>query len=281
VDGSARHIGVSTPCSGRKLALDGPTPNLRLGPRRELDCERVAHVVRAKRKALLWAYRYMLRREDLEDCFGQASMELIRYVRAGGSFSHTGHAAAALELRFLSRVQDRCRAIAGRSPIQAAAEGALASGSLGDSYTDHADVRCAVEELAMMRLELRLVPVLARKLTPDQRLVLACQVGLQMERREFCELFGWSFAKYRKVAQRARARMRELSEQFDESRLDGDAPMGNPPPLAHRRLPRGPEGRSLTRRPPSEPQPRNGGRGPGNSPLGPSVVEAQRSERAA
>lgn len=272
---------MSTPCSGRKLVLDGHVPSLRLAPRRELDCERVAHVVRAKRKGLLWAYRCMLRREDLEECFGQASMELIRYVRAGGAFSHTGHAAAALELRFLSRVQDRCRAISGRSPIQAASEGALATGSLGDGYTDQADVRCAVEELAMMRMELRLVPMLARELTADQRLVLACQVGLQMERGEFCELFGWSFAKYRRVAHCARARMRDLSERVDERKLDGDAPMSIPPPLAHGRVPRGPDGRSLGLRPLGESQPRNGGRGPGSSPLRPSVVEAQRSEEAA
>jgi hypothetical protein len=241
----------------------------------------VAHVVRSKRKALLWAYRYMLRREDLEECFGQACMELIRYVRAGGTFSHTGHAAAALELRFVSRVQDRCRAMAGRSLTQAAAESALAFGNLGESHTDHADVRCAVQELAMMRIELRLVPLLARELTADQRLVLACQVGLQMERREFCELFGWSFAKYRRVARRARARMRDLSESCDENTLDGDAPVSIPPPLAHRRVPRGAEGRPLAWRPLGEPQPRNGGRGPGSSPLRPSVVEAQRSERAA
>jgi hypothetical protein len=263
------------------MDLNGETPVLRLGPRRDLDCERVAHVVRAKRKALLWVYRYMLRREDLEECFGQASMELIRYVRAGGAFAHTGHAAAALELRFLSRVQDRSRAISGRSPIQAAWEGALATGSLGDGCTDQADVRCAVEELAMMRMELRLVPALARKLTADQRLVLACQVGLQMERVEFCELFGWSFAKYRKVARHARARMRGLSESVDESKLDGDAPMRNPPPPAHRRVPRGSDGRSLGLRPLDGPRPRNDGRGPGNSPLRPSVVEAQRSEKAA
>lgn len=254
---------------------------MRLAAGGELDCERVAHVVRTKRKALLWAYRYMLRREDLEECFGQASMELIRYVRAGGAFSHTRHAAAALELRFLSRVQDRRRALSGRSPIQAASEGALATGSLGDGYADQADVRCAVEELAMMRMELRLAPMLARGLTADQRLVLACQVGLQMERGEFCALFGWSFAKYRRVAQRARARMRDLSERVDERELDGDAPMGNPPPLAHRRVPRGTDGRSLDLRPLGESQPRNDGQGPGSSPLWPLVVDAPRSERAA
>lgn len=276
----ARHIGVSTPCRGRKLALDGHAPSLRLGPHRNLDsAERVAHVVRIKRKALLWAHRHMLRYEDLEDCFSQATMELIRYVHSGGTFTHTGHAAMALELRFLSRVQDRCRAISGRSPIQAAWEGALAAGGLGDGYTNAADVRCAVEELAMMRMELRLVPRLARELTADQRLVVACQVGLQMSRAEFCELFGWSFVKYRKVANRARVRLRHLSETFDETKLDGDLPMRNPPPPTHRKVPRDADGRQP--RPLGDSHPRNGGRGPGCSPLGPSVADAQREERAA
>ena len=63
---------------------------------------------------------------------------------------------------------------------------------------------------------------LAQHLTPDQRLVLACQVGLQMDRvTEFCARFGWSGEKYRKVAQRARARLRELMA-IDE----GDVPPG-------------------------------------------------------
>jgi len=226
----------------------------------------------------------MLRYEDLEDCFSQATMELIRYVRAGGTFAHIHHTAVALELRFLSRVQDRCRAVSGRSPIQTAWESALAAGGLGDSYTDSADVRCAVEELAMMRLELRLVPRLARELTADQRLVLACQVGLQMPCAEFCDLFGWSVAKYRQVAYRARVRLRHLSETFDESKLDGDAPMSNPPPPAHRRVPRGADGnRSKIGQQPrlGDTQPRNGGRGPGSSPLRPSVADAHRSGKAA
>ena len=241
-------------------------------------------MARAKRKALLWTYRHMLRHEDLEDCFSQASMELIRYVRAGGTFAHTGHAAAALELRFLSRVQDRCRAVSGRSPIQAAWEGALAAGGLSEGYADTADVRCAVEELAMMRIELRLLPRLARELTAEQRLVVACQVGLQMSRAEFCELFGWSFAKYRKVAYRARVRLRHLSATYDERKLAGEQPVRNPPPT-HRLVPGGAEGSRLKvgqqPRELGDPQPRDGGRGPAGSPLRPSAVEAQHAEEAA
>jgi hypothetical protein len=40
--------------------------------------------------------------------------------------------------------------------------------------------------------------------------VLASQVALQMPAAEFCLRFGWSSEKYRKVAQRGRARLRTL-----------------------------------------------------------------------
>jgi DNA-directed RNA polymerase specialized sigma24 family protein len=61
-----------------------------------------------------------------------------------------------------------------------------------------------------VRDELRRVESLARELTPDQQLILACQVGMQMGRAEFCRRYGWTPEKYRKVAQRARARLRRL-----------------------------------------------------------------------
>jgi hypothetical protein len=42
-------------------------------------------------------------------------------------------------------------------------------------------------------------------------LVLASQVGLPLlSTRDFCRRFGWSHEKYRKVAQRARRRLRAL-----------------------------------------------------------------------
>ncbi len=63
--------------------------------------------------------------------------------------------------------------------------------------------------LATLREELRRVRALAWSLTSDQRLVLAAQIG-QIECSEFCLRYGWSAEKYRKVAQRARARLRAL-----------------------------------------------------------------------
>ena len=61
-----------------------------------------------------------------------------------------------------------------------------------------------------LRMDLRRVETLMRELTPDQRLVLISQVALGMPRAEFCRRYGWSPEKYRKVAQRARARLGRL-----------------------------------------------------------------------
>ncbi len=158
---------------------------------------------------LLGVHRRRLQWEDLEDCYSQATLELIVRARAGRSFSSNQHIANALEQRFLSRVLDRRRALAGRSPMQAALGGALASDS---DITEVVDDRPGVEELVMLRFELGAIERHARELTLDQRLVLAAQVGLEMECGEFCATFGWSAEKYRKVAQRARAKLRRLNE---------------------------------------------------------------------
>jgi DNA-directed RNA polymerase specialized sigma24 family protein len=172
--------------------------------------EQVALVARAKREVLLRAYRHRLRGEDLEDCYSQATLELLASVRAGRRFSGCTHLANALEQRFVSRVRDRRRALSGRSPLQAALEGALPLGVPGSREVEVQDLRADVHPLVTRRLELERVPALALALTPDQRLVVACQVALEMDRAEFCGRFGWSFEKYRKVAQRARARLRVL-----------------------------------------------------------------------
>jgi len=176
----------------------------------------------AKRDVLLRAHRYRLRWQDLEDCYSQATLELVAHVRRGGVFSSARHVSNALEQRFLSRIHDRRRAIGGRSPSQATLEAAL---SLDGDHAplEPVDERAQLEHVVLLREQLRLVEQLARELTEDQRLVLACQVGLQMSRAEFCARFGWSAEKYRKVAQRARARLRYVLER---------AP-GGVPPRAH------------------------------------------------
>lgn len=177
----------------------------------------IATVARARRGVLLRAHRHRLRREDLEDCFGQAALELVLRARRGAPFLSTEHAANALEQRFLSRIHDRRRAIEGRSEAQAAFESALSNGLSGG--TEVADLRADVEQIMLDRLELSRIADVADGLTSDQRLVLACQVSMQMGCAEFCARFGWSPEKYRKVAQRARARLRALSDTADGIRL--------------------------------------------------------------
>jgi DNA-directed RNA polymerase specialized sigma24 family protein len=172
--------------------------------------EEVALVARARRELLLRAHRFKLRREDLEDCYSQATLELLARARKGHAFSNRLHLGNALEQRFLSRVHDRRRALGGRSPMQAALEAAMSLGGAGEEQLEIVDVRAELEKLVMLRQDLRRVEQLARDLTPDQRLVLAWQVGLQASGGEFCRRFGWSSEKYRKVAQRARARLTRL-----------------------------------------------------------------------
>ncbi len=169
----------------------------------------VALVAGARRELLLRVHRHRLRREDLEDCFSQATLELLVHARGGGRFASRAHIANALEQRFVSRIHDRRRALGGRSPMQAALEGAL---SLAGEQRpiDVADPRAEPERMALARHDLDRLRSLAEKLSDDQRLVLACQVALQMECGEFCRRYGWTPEKYRKVAQRGRARLREL-----------------------------------------------------------------------
>jgi DNA-directed RNA polymerase specialized sigma24 family protein len=172
--------------------------------------DELALVARAKRELLLRVHRHRLRREDLEDCYDQATLELLAQVRGGARFSSRLHLANTLEQRFLSRIHDRRRALSGRSPMQAALETAVPLDSVEPAHVDVVDMRAELEALVVFREDLRRVRSLARWLTADQRLVLASQIGLQMGAGEFCRLHRWSPEKYRKVAQRGRARLRQL-----------------------------------------------------------------------
>jgi DNA-directed RNA polymerase specialized sigma24 family protein len=166
-------------------------------------------VAAAKRDVLLRVHRHRLRREDLEDCYGQATLELIVLARRGRAFAGRRHIANALEQRFLARVLDRRRAIAGRSPIAAAIEGAVPFASEGERL-ELADTREEPERLVIAREELARVLRHMSSLTPDQRMVLATQIALAMRCEEFCRRHGWTPEKYRKVAQRGRAKLRDL-----------------------------------------------------------------------
>jgi DNA-directed RNA polymerase specialized sigma24 family protein len=152
-----------------------------------------------------------LRPEDLEDCYSQATLELLTRATGGAKFSGRRHLENALEQKFVSRIQDRRRALAGRSPMQAALESAISIGGAVEEQTDVADVTAELETLVMLRADLRCLASHAQRLTPDQRWVLAWQLA-QRSCAEFCSRYGWSPEKYRKVAQRARTRLRRLME---------------------------------------------------------------------
>ena len=167
----------------------------------------------ARRALLLRAHHFRLRHEDLEDCYGQATLELLRQARDGHSFANEHHLASVLEQRFLSRINDRRRALGGRSPMQAALEGALPlSASPDQERVQITDARADVERLVLAREDLRRLQALALMLSEDQRLVLSSQIA-QLGSAEFCRRYGWSREKYRKVAQRGRMRLRVLLER--------------------------------------------------------------------
>jgi DNA-directed RNA polymerase specialized sigma24 family protein len=204
---------VSTRCRPERRAAGGESPQTRSGGAFD-PAEQVAIVACARRELLLRVHRHRLRREDLEDCYSQATLELVSHARAGGAFANRLHIANAVELRFLSRVRDRRRALGGRSPLQAALEGAGSLAGGGDGEIELIDTRASVEELVIARDDLRRIRHVAGQLTNDQRLVIASQLA-DVNCDAFCAQFGWSREKYRKVAQRGRARLRRLLASCD------------------------------------------------------------------
>jgi DNA-directed RNA polymerase specialized sigma24 family protein len=176
--------------------------------RRRDPAELVAIVAAAKRELLLRVHRHRLRREDLEDCYGQATLELVILARGGRAYASRAHIGNALEQRFLARVQDRRRAVSGRSPMAAALEAAIPLA--GEHQTlDLPDTRAEPERTAIAREELSRVRECLGGMSEDQRLVLSWQ-AVQGACDDFCRVHGWSPEKYRKVAQRARSRLRAL-----------------------------------------------------------------------
>jgi DNA-directed RNA polymerase specialized sigma24 family protein len=154
------------------------------------------------------AHRRRLSLHDLEDCYSQATLEILLRAHRGGRFASELHVANALDQRFACRIRDRRRAYAGRSPIQAATACAAPLDGEDDRAGEIADPRADVPELAHLRERLRRVSELACRLTGDQRLALTDQLLGNGDCAHFCERHGWSAEKYRKVVQRARARLR-------------------------------------------------------------------------
>jgi DNA-directed RNA polymerase specialized sigma24 family protein len=176
--------------------------------------EAVARVADARRDRLLRFHRRRLRWEDLEDCYSQATLELVARARRD-PFSSSEHIQNALEQKFSSRIDDRRRAIGGRSPIEMAIATALPVDMPEAGAGELEDPSAEVVRQVVARLEVRRLREVADELTEDQRLVLACQISLGMDCAEFCRRFGWSSEKFRKVAQRGRGRLRALVAEYE------------------------------------------------------------------
>ncbi len=174
----------------------------------------MARVISARRGLLLAAHRRRLSREELEDCYSQATFELLVRAQRGRPFFSHEHIANAFEQRLLARIYDRRRAVGGRSPMETAIAQAL---PLADrerperAYRGQlVDERADVQQIVQRREDLRRIVSRSRELTRDQRLLLAGQLAGVWTPAEFCALHGWTPEKYRKVGQRARARLRRL-----------------------------------------------------------------------
>jgi hypothetical protein len=175
---------------------------------RPLDpLESLARVAHSRREPLLRVHRRRLPHADLEDCYSQATLELLAGARRGRTFASDNHLANALAQRLECRIRDRRRALAGRSPMEAASWRATRLGVYTHERQDLADARMDLHETVCLREELRRLSDLGRRLSVDQRLVLQSQMDGH-GCASFCARHGWTAEKYRKVAQRARARLR-------------------------------------------------------------------------
>lgn len=88
---------VSTRTEGRKPAGGVAFAARRLSAATRHDpADAVARVALARRDLLLRVHRHRLRPEDLEDCYSQATLELLTRARAGGRFEDATHISNAL-----------------------------------------------------------------------------------------------------------------------------------------------------------------------------------------
>src|SRR5271165_1473650 len=86
--------GSTTPVPERRRSFAGG-----IGQGASDPAELVARVALARRDLLLRVHRHRLRIEDLEDCYSQATLELMQRARSGTPFASHSHIAAAIEQR--------------------------------------------------------------------------------------------------------------------------------------------------------------------------------------
>jgi hypothetical protein len=162
----------------------------------------IAREAMALRARTIRVHRGRAGREDLEDFYSQAVLELLARAKRDPTLSTAPHVRNALRQKFEDRLRDHQRAAAGRSPATHARVHAspldLVEQLLGSD-------RDAVTEL-IERETLRELCAAVLRLTLDQRLALASQLNDEAP-CDCAARLGWTLEKYRKVAQRARARL--------------------------------------------------------------------------
>ena len=163
----------------------------------------IAHEALALRTTLIRVHHSNASREDLEDIYSQAVIELLARAERDPTLTSPDHIRRALRQKFDSRILDYHRAVAGRSPTTHAR---ARTRPLDDTLDQRVGDRDGLD-LLIARETLRELAAAIRQLTPDQQLVLASQLNGETP-RECCRHTGWTIDKYRKTAQRARARLR-------------------------------------------------------------------------
>jgi DNA-directed RNA polymerase specialized sigma24 family protein len=152
--------------------------------------ELIAREALALRATLIRAYRSSASREDLEDLYSQAVLELLARAERDPTLTSADHIRRALRQKFDSRILDHHRAVAGRSP---ATHARARTRPLADALDQRVGDRDGLDEL-VARETLRELAAAIRQLTPDQQLV-ASQVYVDMGASEFCTRHGWSVEK--------------------------------------------------------------------------------------
>ncbi len=182
----------------------------------DLDGSEVLASVLARKGALLLrAHRRRLGREDLETVSAMrcssssaapaSARSRARRTRPTRSSSVSCRASPTASARSVGSLRERMLRGATRVDDDAADEAREAV----------ADARADIVAQVLGRDELRRIEELFAQLSRDQRLLLAHELHGRLEAADFCRRMGWSEDKYRKVGQRARARLRALKEAYD------------------------------------------------------------------
>lgn len=173
-----------------------------MAQRARMTADLIAREAIGLRSCLIRTHHHAARWEDLEDLYSQSVLELLARAQRDPTLNSAAHIRAALRQKFEARILDHHRAAAGRSPAAAAREHARQLDDHTDQLATHRD---PAADLAN-REALREVLAAWRQLTDDQRLVITSQLDDEQP-RDCCARVGWTLEKYRKVAQRGRARL--------------------------------------------------------------------------